>query len=142
MAAIRIDLGIADNNAAQSRATLHIINSRLKDHADTGDQLQSRVSVLESLVAPTTNQRTAHNVARCYVQNSSSMVTHKLRDRQSGIACCGWKSAAHITMGTAVVRDDISESPYWLICERCMPQLREQMIANNDEEVDPDSMSD
>ena len=125
------------------RATPAVVNMRMKQHADDVDQLRLRVSALEALMAPGGNQSNVRTEAHHYIQNSVSMVIHQLKDSQSGVARCGWKTAVHIARGTAVVRDDISESPYWLICERCMPQLREQLMERNiDEEADPDFMSD
>ena len=134
MSAIRLDFGLPASSTSLGRSNSRLIAKKLCAHDDDIAQLQTRLSRLESLSSSFTlaPAPTSLNDIEVFIQNNSSMAIHQLRDLQSKIARCGWNASSQLAVGRALMRECIADTPFWLVCEKCMPLIRQSKLASED----------
>ena len=129
MSAIRLDLGLPRYSTSFGRSNGRFIAKKNSAQDEVIATLQSRVLRLESRSSSTMAPALPMlNDTEVFIQNNTSMVVHQLRDLQSRVTRCGWNADSQLSAGRALIRECIADTPFWLVCEKCMPLIRQSMV--------------
>ena len=135
--ALRQDLGLpAQDSPLQAIGTIRILKSRLKACEDRMTEQDARISACERPLSSTPSSSSTLAPSPRYIQNLVSMAIHQVRIGSS-ITTCGWDYAKQLDRGNVVESTSLEAFPWHVLCERCLPALREELRRKSEGDCDP-----